>query len=374
MEEVLHVLLIHVTLLTATPQTSSFLYSFVKIRSAYACQERTAELILAFVLRELRRFVSFPIRIFVDSAPCVLQELRRIYSRPRYHTEVLEADGLYVLFIEREFTNWGKTVETKSKIVTFFPKTKEGICNIVIWAKSKKLNVRAAGFRHSWSNITIDNESQVLVSMLPYDLVGTFPIFIPKMDKQNELQGIELLNETIVDEDGIEKRLCKIGAGTSNEHFREWVVKNSLDDKTMKWKPWWVLPFNVIMVENTFGGTNAPICHGAGRTTATMSDLVVSIEFVNSMGELQMVDDPDQLKSASGCFGMLGVVTAITMKLDPLTFARMMPKKKRLALTIPPPKGFQIPRKFNNKKNFIFKYLLCPISCITCIFFIDVLF
>eukprot|EP00521_Asterionellopsis_glacialis_P016031 CAMPEP_0195308760 /NCGR_PEP_ID=MMETSP0707-20130614/38395_1 /TAXON_ID=33640 /ORGANISM="Asterionellopsis glacialis, Strain CCMP134" /LENGTH=587 /DNA_ID=CAMNT_0040373047 /DNA_START=157 /DNA_END=1920 /DNA_ORIENTATION=+ len=240
-----------------------------------------------------------------------------------------------------EFENWAGNVRTKSKVITFFPKTKKGICNIVKWAKSANHKVRAAGFRHSYSNITIDNESQVLISMVPHNLTWSPPIFIPKTHPHNELQGIKLLNKTIK-EDGIEKRLCKIGAGTTNEQFRAWVISNSLN-KNREWEPWWSLPFNTIIVEITFGGSNAPICHGAGKKTTTLSDLVASIEFVNSMGELQTVDDPFQLRSVSGCFGMLGVVTSITMKLNPQTFARMMPMKKRLALTIPPPKGFQIP-------------------------------
>lgn len=39
---------------------------------------------------------------------------------------------------------------------------------------------------------------------------------------------------------------AKIGAGTTNEQFRQWAFKN----KT------WTLPLNVIMVEITFGGSN----------------------------------------------------------------------------------------------------------------------
>ena len=284
----------------------------------------------------------FLLRSLLDPADA-MQDLVNVFRSARGHHEVSEADGSRMKFIKNEFENWGQNIKTNS-ILTFVPTTKGGICNLVKWAKSKSLKVRASGFRHSWSNITVDNNHQVLVSLLPIKQVETIPTFDLSIDPKNELQGIELLKET-VEEDGVQKRLCKIGAGTTNEQFREWIVENSIDKKNKTWKDWWTLPLNVIMVEITFGGSNAPICHGAGKNTTTLSDLVASIEFVNANGELQTVDDPFQLKSVAGCFGMLGIVTSITMKLDPLTFARMIPEKKRLALTIPPPEGFDVPGK-----------------------------
>ena len=44
------------------------------------------------------------------------------------------------------------------------------------------------------------------------------------------------------------------------------------------------------MVEITWGGSNSPICHGAGLRNQTLSDLVTEIEFVNAKGELQTVN------------------------------------------------------------------------------------
>ena len=178
--------------------------------------------------------------------------------------------------------------------------------------------------------------------MIPPNEVERLPSNLHPIDPDNELQGVELLDE-YVEENGIKKRLCKIGAATTNEQFRQWIVDNSLHKRTKKWSPWWTLPFNVVMVEITLGGSNAPVCHGSGISTTTLSDLVVSIEFVNAKGELQVVDDPHHLKSASACFGMLGIVTSLTMKLDPQSYARMIPEKKALPLAIPPPKGFPIP-------------------------------
>lgn len=290
-----------------------------------------------------------------------LQDLINILRSAKGHNQVREADGSQMKYIKNEFRNWGQNVETNS-ILTFIPKTKGGLCNLVKWAKSKNKKVRASGFRHSWSDITV-NDDQVLVSLLPLKQVEAIPTFQLEIDPDNEFQFIELLKTTVV-EDGIKKKLCKIGAGTTNEQFRAWIVEESRKNGT--WNDWWTLPLNVIMVETTFGGSNGAMCHGAGRKTTTLSDLVASIEIINSNGELQTIDDPFQLQSASGCFGMLGIVASITLKLNPLTFANLIPEKPRLALTIPPPKGFDIPGKSSTTHImlicFIFILHQLPIS------------
>lgn len=269
-----------------------------------------------------------------------MQALVKWLREAKGHPEVLEGDGSGMKYRKTPFENWGLTVKTNN-LLTFVPTTKIGLCNLVKWAKTKNLKVRAAGYRHSWSDITVNND-QVLVSMLPIPKAENIPSLATEIDENNELQGVTLLEDTIT-EDGVEKRLCKIGAATTNEQFRKWVVRNAFNEKTETWGDWWTIPLNVILVEITFGGSNAPICHGSGIKTKTLSDLVAAIEFVNANGELQVVDDPEQLKSAAGSIGMTGVVTSITMKLDPLTYARMVPLKKKLALTIPPPAGFDVP-------------------------------
>ena len=103
----------------------------------------------------------------------------------------------------------------------------------------------------------------------------------------------------------------------------------------------WTLPLDVIAIMITYGGSNAPICHGAGLKHPTLSDLVIKyecknrihfhcsdrLEFVNANGELQTVDNKEQLAAVSGCFGLAGIVTAITFKMDKTTFAKFQPKK-----------------------------------------------
>jgi hypothetical protein len=94
---------------------------------------------------------------------------------------------------------------------------------------------------------------------------------------------------------------CRIKSGTTNEQFRRWCLANKKV----------CLPFNVIMVEITFGGSNAPICHGAGLSTSTLSDLVAEVQYVDANGVLQSVSDPEELKAAAGCFGLVGPCDAV---------------------------------------------------------------
>jgi len=121
----------------------------------------------------------------------------------------------------------------------------------------------------------------------------------------------------------------------TNEMFRQWAVPN---DK-------YTLPLNVSMVEITFGGSNAPICHGAGFRHGTLSDLVREMEFVNAKGEIQKVNDRKALNAASGCFGMMGVVVSMVLRLDKMTYAEMRPSKIPTELAIPPPPGYKIPKE-----------------------------
>lgn len=258
-----------------------------------------------------------------------------VEASPDFAPELVEADGRRIkIYRQRKFRNWGETVENRPEL-TCVPRTKVGVCKIVKWAASHGKTVRAAGYRHTWGDFFSAND-QVLISLLPLKTVEELPHEESKVDPHNELQGIEMVGEIGVGAG--RKGLCRIGAATTNEMFREWVLAGGKS----KWKPW-TLPLNVIMVEITFGGSNGPICHGAGRHTQTLSDLVHEVEFVNAKGELQTVSDPELLKTAAGCFGLLGVVVSLTLKLDPLSYARMHPRTPRLMLTIPPPEDFVVP-------------------------------
>ena len=93
------------------------------------------------------------------------------------------------------------------------------------------------------------------------------------------------------------------------------------------------------MVEITAGGANAPICHGAGRQHQTLSDLVRKIEYVDADGDLRSGEKVEHLRAASGCFGLMGVVTHLTLEFAPMRYAKVAPQKIPVIRAVPPPPG-----------------------------------
>ena len=51
------------------------------------------------------------------------------------------------------------------------------------------------------------------------------------------------------------------------------------------------------------------------------------LEFVNAKGDVQSVEDAEQLAGVAGCFGLAGIITAITFRMDKMTWAKFHPKK-----------------------------------------------
>lgn len=173
----------------------------------------------------------------------------------------------------------------------------------------------------------------MLLSFLPLDVTSKIPFTPVPPSFKSELLGIQLVPSVGGRSPPDGTAFCQVMAGTTNDMFREWCFDNQT----------WSLPFNAILVEVTFGGVNASICHGAGFESTTLSDLVVEVRYVDAQGALQVVNDPEELRLASGAFGMLGVVTSLTLQLVKQEVAVMMPVKTHVALTIPPPKDYTVP-------------------------------
>ena len=179
--------------------------------------------------------------------------------------DIREGDGSAVwLRWQEPFANWGGTVHNVPAL-TAVPRTVTGTAALIGWAALTHRTVRAAGYRHSWTDL-FSADGQVLVSMLPPPTVVDLPAIDPAIDPRDRLQGIDLVGTVV--EDGVTKALCRVGAATTNDQFRLWC----LSEQGGNWQ--WTIPVNTIIVEITFGGSNATICHGAGSRHRTLNDLV----------------------------------------------------------------------------------------------------
>ncbi|KAL6694429.1 hypothetical protein J3F84DRAFT_400197 [Trichoderma pleuroticola] len=192
------------------------------------------------------------------------------------------------------FKNWGNMRNVEyTPSYTCVPSTLRGVQAVVKAAKSQGWGVRCAGYSHSWAPIfgRSGAAGQVLVSLLPIKHVTSkvdltsLGIWLPPT---SELRNIEV--EGGIGELDNGNTLVRVGAGVTNEELRRWC----LQDKRV------TLPLNVLMVEITVGGANAPICHGAGIGNKTLSDLVRKIEYVDCHGEQRIVDGEDELRAAAG--------------------------------------------------------------------------
>ena len=214
--------------------------------------------------------------------------------------------------------------------MTFFPKTVDEISKVIQLAKTNGNRVRAAGMKHSWTEL-FSNDGEYLICLLPLEVTDhlTFARFGLKgaeaeLEKWgSDFTGIEFI-ETL--DEGGNHAAVRVGAGATNLQMLTWSQQNG-----------WTMPMNIIALMISYGGANATITHGAGINNKNMNDIVLKLEFVNALGQLQIVDNPDQLKSISGAFGLMGIVTAITFKMDKMTYAKYHPKKTLMSESIPKP-------------------------------------
>ena len=66
---------------------------------------------------------------------------------------------------------------------------------------------------------------------------------------------------------------------------------------------------------------------------------VESVKSYYCSNNFQVVNDKEKLKAFAGCFGLAGIVTSITFKMDAMTWAKFHPKKSRIIESIPRPDG-----------------------------------
>lgn len=284
----------------------------------------------------------------------------KINSSTSTKPEIYEKDGeLIECYLKEELDpegeglkNWGETISFHPKYV-FVPKTKEGICNIVKWAAAdeQNLKIRVTGYRHTWNPIYPDQD-QILISLLGLEHVNSD--HSSTTDNNDTGAGAELREiQYISGSTESDKIFCKIGGAVTNDELRKFCLEN----KDPIHNSFWSIPFNTVLVENTFSGTISSICHGGGYKHKTLSDLVEEIEFVNAKGEIQVVNktaQPDFMQAAAGSFGLLGIITSITLKLDKLGYALTNPIFVDVSKAIPPPVGTsldEMPQKLRDNLN-----------------------
>jgi len=267
-------------------------------------------------------------KFFVNLVKPMEKMVAHLYPLPPYQemSTIMDGNKGSMRFIDEDFENWAGTLSGNSSVRTFFPRTISGIQEIIKMAKSQGARIRPSGIRHTTTPFIwgVDNDRQPqLGHTLEYVLAMVPQEVSDQLSYAREHEGWE--NDTdlvfmdgpldVWEENGIKRASVRMGASSLNSHYFDWALKNN-----------WTFPSNTIQHLMTIGGVATPMCHGAGIMHKTIADRILKIEYVDSEGELQYVDDPELLPAAAGSLGLLGVVTAITYKVDEMSYARFWPR------------------------------------------------
>ena len=156
------------------------------------------------------------------------------------------------------------------------PSSMAALQEIVREAKDAGQRVRAFGSSHSWARLAPSPD--VMVDMTSLD----------------RLVGVNLAKKQITVEAGM--RLDRAIA--------------------YAWSHGWWIPSTSAIKSVTVGGLAATGSHGTGMASATFSDNIVAVTFVDGAGESRTIDesDPDALLAARVALGALGLVHTLTLQ------------------------------------------------------------
>ena len=149
---------------------------------------------------------------------------------------------------------------------------------IVREAKGQGRRVRAFGSSHSWTRLA------------------------PSTDVMVDMTGLDQL--VAVD---LDKKQITVEAGMRLDRAIAFA-----------WSHGWWIPSTSAIKEVTVGGLAATGSHGTGMKSATFSDNIVAVTFVDGAGARRTIDesDPDALLAARVSLGALGLVHTLTLQCE----------------------------------------------------------
>jgi len=267
--------------------------------------------------------------LFVEIVKPMEQLVVHLFPLPPYKTMSSMRDGSKgeMRYIDQKFDNWAGTMAANNTVRTFFPRTVEGIQNIIRLAKSEGARVRASGIKHTTTPFIwgVENARQNLpghsleyvIAMVPQEVSDQLAYARGTEGWESDYEELVFVEGPLSEwREGAKRHASvRVGASSLNAHYFQWAL-----DKN------YTMPSNTIQLLMSIGGVATPMCHGGGIMHKTIADRILKIEYVDSNGELRFVDDPKLLPAAAGHLGLLGIVTAITYKVEEMTYAKFQPR------------------------------------------------
>src|ERR1051325_10494751 len=183
----------------------------------------------------------------------------------------------------REHFHWSNWAGNHSCIAKRFfePQSEEEVCEIADLARREGRRVRVAGAGHSFSPLVPGN-----------DLLISFEKFPKKIS--------------------VDGMLVTCSAGIRLYELYSFLRENNLS-----------LPNYGVINKQYLAGALATGTHGSGKKHKSLSACIESIRIVLSNGEVKTIDRQNELwEAASISLGMLGIVTQVTLRCEPLYFLR----------------------------------------------------
>ncbi|MDW8236015.1 MAG: D-arabinono-1,4-lactone oxidase [Bacteroidia bacterium] len=190
------------------------------------------------------------------------------------------------------YRNWGRTVAF-SPAVFLKPRREGEIIRLIQRAAAERRKVRVVGAGHSWT-----------------PLIET-PDYLLSLDK---LQGIISFSPT--------DNLATLWAGT-----RLYRALPRL------WKLGFSLANQGDIDRQSLAGAFSTSTHGTGRTFGILATQVLHYRFISGKGELYDVypdQQPDLFRCLQVSLGLLGILTQITLRLQPRYYLHLLKKREPL--------------------------------------------
>ncbi|ORX57987.1 L-gulonolactone/D-arabinono-1,4-lactone oxidase, partial [Hesseltinella vesiculosa] len=178
-----------------------------------------------------------------------------------------------------EFQNWAKTFRCRPELL-FEPKTESQVIKIVQHAKKNNKRIRVFGSGHSPSDLACSKEYMV------------------NIDHLNNVLSVDRENCVVSVQGGMSLHKLHV---ILNENQLAMSNLGSISDQTV-------------------AGVIATASHGTGAHFGCLSTFIVDMTLVTASGELvrcSATEQPDLFKAAQCHMGALGVVTRVTLQVEP---------------------------------------------------------
>ena len=216
---------------------------------------------------------------------------------------------------KRIVKNWSGSVQWNPSAI-HYPDSQESIQTLIQHAVDTHQKVRLIGTGHSFTPLCKTNE--LLISL-------------------DKFQGIIEVDEST--------KQATIKAGTKLKHLGEALFEFGLAMENL----------GDVDVQS-IAGTISTGTHGTGKNFGSISTQVVSLSFVNGLGELIHCSpkiNPSLFKAAQVSLGMLGVITQITLQCVPAYKLKLINRKEALSDVLKE-------LKFRNEENRNFEFYWFP--------------